>query len=902
MKKGMTLSLVALSALVPSVWLTQAQADQMPMKLWYDAPAPYGNEGMATVKSGSDTDDVNDGWERWALPLGNGYLGAMVFGRTRTERIQITEKSLYNPSPEGLNNFSETYIDFGHENPTEYYRDLDLNNAIAHVRYKSGGVTYTREYFTSYPDRVMVIRLNASEPGTLSFTLRPTIPYLKDYGSTPGDGRGKHGSVTASGDTITLSGVMDYYDIHFEAQYKVIASGGKVVAENDANNDNGKLVVTNADSAIILIAVGTNYQLESRVYTENDPKMKLAPYPDPHDKVNDILTAAFGKNYEELKGTHIDDYQTYFDRVQLDLGGEPSSLTTDQLLKSYQAGNYNKYLEELYFQYGRYLLISSSRKGALPANLQGSWNRYDIPPWKGGFWYNINIQMNYWPALNTNLLEMFEPYAGFYQAFQQSATDKTSNYIRKKFPEKYDPLPGGNGSSLGTEAFPYTISSPCASPHSGPGTGPLTTTLLWDYYDFSRDAEILKKTAYPALVSMSKFLTKIVEPVGPYYLTKFSASPEQRHKGEFYQTEGCAFDQQMIYENYKDTLDAAGILWPDDDDNVLSIVEEQIDKLDPVQVGYSGQIKEYREEQFYGEIGQKDHRHISQLVGLYPGTLINHTSPAWLDAAVVTLNLRGDKSTGWAMAHRLNLWARTGNGNKTYELYQKLLGTGTLTNLWDTHPPFQIDGNLGGTAGVAEMLLQSHAGYIAPLPALPDAWSEGSYSGLLARGNVEVSAQWANGQATRFALLPKKGGEIRLRYPGISTATVKTASGDAVHFATENEDLIRLSSVPGQRYIVTNIPAFSRVENPSDLTVTTTDDKHIDLAWKASPDAVSYNLYKAVENCPDYSLIASGVPACAYAYTVDDSDEIGRQTTYRVTAVGANGRESTGIHTLLLAR
>lgn len=282
------------------------------LKLWYDEPAPTGNEDMSKWDGSKNIAD--DGWEKWSLPLGNGYMGVNVFGRTTTERLQITENSLFQPrinDKGGLNNFSETYIDFNHENPTNYSRDLVLNDGVSHVKYDCGGVTYNREYFTSYPDKVMVIRLTASQPGKVSFTLRPTIPYIREYQHEPGDHMGKSGTVTAAGDTITLSGMLEYYEVKFEGQYKVIPQGGAMTAANDANNDNGSITVQNADSAIILVAVGTNYQLESKVFTGGRTQ-KLASNPHPHAKVTQMITDASAKSYDQLLTAHKTDYQNLF--------------------------------------------------------------------------------------------------------------------------------------------------------------------------------------------------------------------------------------------------------------------------------------------------------------------------------------------------------------------------------------------------------------------------------------------------------------------------------------------------------------------------------------------------------------------------------------------------------------
>lgn len=859
---------------------------QKELRLWYDEPAP----------------NSTDGWEKWSLPLGCGYMGANVFGRTDSERIQITENSLANPYGtgsssfrRGLNNFSETYIDFNHNNPANYTRELSLNDSVAHVQYDYDGVTYNREYFTSYPDKIMAVKLTASQAGKLSFTLRPTIPYIKDYNTEPGDGMGKSGTVTAEGDTITLEGNMHYYDIDFEGQYKVIPTGGSMTAQNDDNGENGTITVTDADSAVILIAVGTNYIMQPDVFTL-PAKEKLANNPHPHEKVSKIISDASAKSYDELLSAHKADYQKYFNRVNLDLGGEIPSVTTDQLLNQYKKGTYNPYLEELYFQYGRYLLICSSREGCLPANLQGIWNVYDSSPWSAGYWHNINVQMNYWPAFNTNLAEMFESYADFNESFRNAAQKNADKYLAAIGSDLIaETGTGENGWAVGTGVRPYDVGGPSAGGHSGPGTGGFTTKLFWDYYDFTQDDTVLSEHTYPAIAGMAKFLSKTLIEQDDKLLVYPSASPENANNK---QTTGCAFDQQMVYENHADLIKAAQLLGKEDD-AIAQLAAEQVDRLDPVVVGYSGQVKEYREENYYGEFGEYKHRHISQLCGLYPGTSISSNTPAWMDAAKVTLNERGDQSTGWAMAHRLNLWARTGDGNRAYKLYQTLLKNGTLTNLWDTHPPFQIDGNFGGTAGVAEMLLQSHEGSIAPLAALPSSWSDGSYRGLVARGNFEVNASWSNKQADRFEILSKSGGTCNLKYYNVADATVKTTDGSPVSFTNDGTDRISFETEAGQTYVIENIPTYKATAAPTNLSFNAESDGTVNLGWNASGDAASYNVYKAVGSAPDYTLISSDVKGTSFSYTESDLNTI-EQCTYRVTAVSADGRESAGITTLML--
>ncbi len=765
-------------------------------RLWYDKPAP--DRGVVEGEKYKRDPD----WETWSLPLGCGYFGACVFGKTDHERIQITENSLANPFRPGLNNFAEMCIDTGHSEGecSCYQRDLDLKEAVSHVTYLYRGIEYRREYLCSYPDHIMAVAFTASQPGSVSFRLTGKIPYPRPFGEE--GGFGKEGTVKTDGRDLVMEGRMEHYNILFEGRFSIQNQGGIVTAGPDW------LQVDGADRAVLLGVAATNYQMEESVFMEPDPRKKLDGFPHPHENAVRFLRAAQAKSWETLKENHLRDYTGYFNRVTLRLGeGTEEDLPTDRRLDRYRQGVPDPGLEALYFQYGRYLLIASSRKGALPANLQGVWNQYEHSPWSAGYWHNINVQMNYWHAFTTDLPEMFESYVDYNRAFRPLARQKADEYvakIRRDYPsETYsepEGEPGQNGWTIGTGAWPYTIGGPRAGGHSGPGTGGLTAKLFWDYYDFTRDKDILREIVYPVLEGMSRFLSKSVVEEDGEYLAFPSASPEQCIDGvypNYYATKGCMFDQQMIYECYRDTKKAAEIL--EEESDLLEVIDRQIDRLSPVLIGTSGQIKEYREENDYGEIGEENHRHISQLVALMPGQTIHKDTPQWLEAARYTLTRRGDESTGWAMAHRLNGWARIGDGEHAHRILQNLLKKGTTYNLWDIHPPFQIDGNFGGTAGIAEMLLQSHGGFLELLPAIPAQWAFGAFKGLVARGNFVTDVRWENGMLTELQVLSRAGGVCEIRYPGL---------GDTHRYETEicrgtlyriREDGIRWETEPGDR-------------------------------------------------------------------------------------------------------
>ncbi len=731
--------------------------------LHYKKSTPLRNDDLS-LRDHRKCNIPEDGWERWSLPIGNGYMGINIFGRTDRERLLITENSLSNPctyddkypgGAAGLSNFCSFYLDSGHDTVRKYSRSLNINKAVCTTEYEHKGIKYTREHFASYPHNVFVTKISASREKSVSFTLNAEISLNRPYLFNEGDGMGKTSVITAENDTIRISGKMLYYGILFEGIMKVIAKGGTVTPAGNT------LEIKDCDEVILLFTCATNYTWDSRIFLEKEHEKKLSTYPAPTKKVQSTLEAAAALSYDELLSAHIADYSSLFDRAEINLGGEKSELPTDRLLASYRRFKNSSYLEELVFQYGRYLLISSSRPGGLPANLQGIWNRYDSSPWSSGYWHNINVQMNYWPSFNTNLHECFLPYIDYFNAYKALAQENAAEYVRKYFPEGYSEE---NGIAIATGAWLYDLEKlpDPQTGHSGAGTTAFTVKLFDDYFEFTKDRKFLMETGYDALRQASLLLSKTLEeqPDGTL-LSKYSASPEQCHNDKYYHTKGCAFDQQMIYQCFKDTIKAADELGISDP--FTDALKESLDRLSPVLIGKSGQIKEFREEEYYGDIGEKNHRHISHLVGLYPGDVITSNNADYIKAAQVTLNKRGDRSTGWSTAHKLNLWARTKNGNRAYDLVKMAISKCMATNLWDLHPPFQIDGNFGFTAGVAEMLIQSHEGFIEVLPALPDKWSSGSFRGLTARGGFTVDACWENGRATKICVYSANGGSLRIK-------------------------------------------------------------------------------------------------------------------------------------------
>ncbi|MBQ3015446.1 MAG: glycoside hydrolase N-terminal domain-containing protein [Clostridia bacterium] len=962
---------VLIASMIPALILSAADGtvrtskDNPSLVLWYDEETQYGNEDLAYGASQTPNDE-GDGWERWSLPIGNGYFGANVFGRTFSERVQLSEKTLWNPysssnNTGGLNNFSETYIDFEHpfESVDNYKRSLNIDEALASVEYTYDGVEYKREYFTSYVDNCMVIKLTASEAGALSFTLRPTIPYLQDFVRNGGAADGKitstvtkHGNVTSSvsesGNVITLKGNMGHYNIDFIAEYRVFTDGNvaegswthtyntfvgyggegdnpdSLPAVNDEYNSgirdfenqtltvtNGTLNISDASEAYVVVCLNTNYKQDGGADNAiliggngfNKEGSEACAQDAAATNANNMASAldiSFAKSgaslseaYETLKERHKEDYTSLYDRVDFNLEYETEDLelTTDKLLEKYISGEGNgHYLEMLYYQYGRYLLISSSREKTLPANLQGVWNRYNFTPWSGGYWHNINVQMNYWHAFSTNLAECFEAYVNYEQSYFNRAKYNAETVLEDtKYPFGLSLEREEAGISIGIGGTPFKLDNSASCGELG-----FTTQMFWDYYEYTRDEDFLRDIAYPLLYEAAEFITKTVayNESEDAYLSMYSYSAEQKVGNSFYYTEGTTYSQSFAYLNNRHLLEAAELLGIADDE-LITEVKRQIDKYDAILVGYSGQIKEFREENYYGEIGEWEHRHISQLVGLFPGEMINSETPAWLDAAEVTLNERGVGVRGWSDAHKIALFARTKNGERAHDLYESLLKTFTSTNLWNLQYPYQIDGNFGGTAGVTEMLLQSHEDYIEPLAAIPESWADGSYNGLCARGGFSLDAIWADGSLTNLTLHSSLGGKAKLKVQSVANATVLCSDGSAVSFTNEGEDYITLNTEAGKSYTVTNIPKKVTVAPAEKLTVTQTSENGFKLDWNASPDAVSYNVYKAVSDSPDYTLIASTVKT-AFNYETS-SDEENARMTYRVCAINADGRESVGV-------
>ena len=684
--------------------------------------------------------------------------------------------------------FGDIHIEFSNQGKTlsqvtDYQRQLNISKALATTSYVYKGTKFEREAFASFPDDLLVQRFTKEGLETLDFTIELSL--TRDLAS---DGKYeqeksdyKECKLDITDSYILMKGRVKDNDLRF-ASYLAWETDGDIRVWSD------KVQISGASYANFFLAAKTDFA--------QNPASNYRNKLDLEQQVKDLVDTAKEKGYAQLKSRHIEDYQALFQRVQLDLEADVDASTTDDLLKNYKPQE-GQALEELFFQYGRYLLLSSSRDcpDALPANLQGVWNAVDNPPWNSDYHLNINLQMNYWPAYVTNLLETAFPvinYIDDLRVYGRLAAARYAGIVSQEGEE--------NGWLVHTQATPFGWTAPGWDYYWGwsPAANAWMMQTVYEAYSFYRDKDCLREKIYPMLRETVRFWNGFLheDQQAQRWVSSPSYSPEH---GPI--SIGNTYDQSLIWQLFHDFIQATQELGLDGD--LLTEVKEKFDLLNPLQITQSGQIREWYEEEeqhFQNEKVEAQHRHASHLVGLYPGNLFSYKGQEYLEAARASLNDRGDGGTGWSKANKINLWARLGDGNRAHKLLAEQLKSSTLPNLWCSHPPFQIDGNFGASSGMAEMLLQSHTAYLVPLAALPDAWSTGSVSGLMARGHFEVSMSWEDKKLLQLTILSRSGGDLRVSYPDIEKsvikmnqekAEVKCMGKDCISVATAEGDLVQ---------------------------------------------------------------------------------------------------------------
>lgn len=723
-----------------------ARAERVPMKLWYDKPAEV--------------------WMTSALPVGNGGIGAMFFGGVAHEQVQFNDKTLWSGGKDkrgSYQNMGDLFFDFNTPGTcTGYRRELSLDDAIGSVAYAINGIDYQREYFASHPDSVIVIRLSTpGHKGKLSFSVR-----MQD---------GRQGATHIDNRVMTISGKLDV--LCYEAQAMLQAEGGTVETTGDRIN------VREADAVTVLLTGATNFDLASDTYTRGHAQ-------NVHERLSARLEKASKKSYKKLKADHLADYRPLFARVELDLDAQTPGYTTDVLIREHKD---NAYLDMLYFQYGRYLTLSSSRGGQLPSNLQGLWNNVNNPAWECDYHSNINVQMNYWPTETANLSECYEPFIRYVYTEALKPGGSWQAVARKE---------NCRGWAVHTQnnIFGYTdwlINRPANAWYC---------THLWQHYAYTLDKKYLRETAWPVMkVTCQYWFDRLKDNGNGQLVAPNEWSPEH---GPW--EDGVAYAQQLIYALFDETLQAADAL--EMNDAFVTELKDKFNRLDNgLHIGSWGQIKEWTIQ----EDTQGDHqRHLSHLIALYPGRQISYLiDRRYADAAKTALDSRGDGATGWSRAWKVACWARLWDGERAYRLLKQAQNITDVTtvsmddnaggiyeNLFCAHPSFQIDGNFGATAGISEMLLQNTVKGVHLLPALPSAWPNGHYKGLRAESGFTFDVTWANGKMTDLQIHSAAGQECRLYLPGIRIRSAKGIKGGTNGLTTSSDGTVAFSTRPGKSY------------------------------------------------------------------------------------------------------
>jgi len=835
-------------------------ADMSHWGLWYDEAA------------GSD-------WTA-ALPIGNGRLGGMIFGNVVTDRIQLNEDTLWTGQPNDPsrttaknylaqvrneifygdrdtaqstynNNMMGThhgqayqtvgnlYLNFaGHSSYSSYTRQLDLDTAVAKTQYTSGGVTYTREYFASPVDQLVIIRITADQAGSISFTASMDTPMSASVTAAAPN------VLLMTGTNRSLEGVPA--GMNYECRVKILNEGGTL-------NVNSSTISVNAANAVtIQIAIATNFVSYNNVSGS------------PSARNDATFAAAASRTYTQMLADHITAHQELFRRVSIDLGHTAQEdATTDLRRNAFAAGN-DPDFAALYFQFGRYLLIASSRPGTQPANLQGIWNESLYPSWDSKYTTNINFEMNYWPAEVTNLSELAEPMIQFAKDVAVTGAITASNHYNCS----------GWVMHHNSDIWGMTTPVDAAQYGAWPTGGGWLTLNLWEHYLYTLDTTYLAEI-YPVMKGSAQFFLDycVVHPEFGWLVTAPTVSPEHGYcdaTGCAWISDGTTMDSQILRDVWEHTRHAAEILGIDA--AFQTQLSDAAAQLPPMQIGNRGQLQEWLRDVDVVD----DHRHVSHLYGLYPSYQITtELTPDLADAAEQTLIERGDLSTGWSLGWKVNLWARLKDGDHVYDLLKLLLHSQrTYVNMFDAHPPFQIDGNFGGTSGIAEMLLQSHLDFIELLPALPTVtFQTGSVSGLKARGGFEVDMAWDDGNITEGTIKSLAGQTCKLK----GTFTVTLLDGTPVTATYEN-GLTVFDTQAGTSYKMTpEVP-----DTPADLAAEVISYNRIDLTWAASAGATHYKVKRGTESGGPYSTIASDITSVNYSDTALASDT----TYYYVVSAG----------------